>query len=127
MLSSCRAVTTLPVSDLAAVRPFYEDVLGLDVAEEMPDGSVLYACGGDTALLVFVSSGSASGTHTQVSFECDDIEAEVADLRGRGVVFEEYDLPGFRTEKGIAELDGERGAWFHDPAGNLLAVAQRTD
>jgi catechol 2,3-dioxygenase-like lactoylglutathione lyase family enzyme len=125
MLDSCRAVATLPVSDMAAVRPFYEHVLGLHVDQEEPDGSVLYRCADGTAVLVFVSSGSASGTHTQVSFDCDDIDALVADLRGRGVQFEEYDLPGLRTEKGIAEIEGERAAWFHDPAGNLLAIAQR--
>jgi catechol 2,3-dioxygenase-like lactoylglutathione lyase family enzyme len=125
MLSSCRAVAALPVSDLAAVRPFYEDVLGLVVDEEQPDASVLYQCGADTALLVFVSSGSASGTHTQASFECGDIDSLVAELRGRGAVFEEYDQPGLRTEQGIADMDGERGAWFRDPAGNLLAIWQR--
>ena len=48
------------------------------------------------------------------------------DLRQRGVVFEEYDFPGLKTENGIAALDGERAAWFVDSEGNILAVSQLT-
>jgi hypothetical protein len=48
----------------------------------------------------------------------------VADLRGKGVTFEEYDLPGVKTVNGIAELGGTRGAWFKDPEGNILSVVQ---
>ena len=68
------------------------------------------------------SGGAASGSHTQVAFAVVDIEATVAELRRRGVVFEEYESP--RTENGIARMPVGRGAWFRDPAGNLLAVAQ---
>jgi hypothetical protein len=81
------------------------------------------------------SAGAASGDHTQMAFEVDDIEATVRDLRGRGVTFEEYDLlPGLTTVAGIEEVEGnypskgavgERAAWFHDNEGNLLAVGQR--
>jgi catechol 2,3-dioxygenase-like lactoylglutathione lyase family enzyme len=53
-----------------------------------------------------------------------DVEAAVADLRAKGVTFEEYDLPGVKTVNGIAELGGTRGAWFKDPEGNILSVVQ---
>jgi len=67
-----------------------------------------------------------------MSLEVEDIEATVAALRARGVVFEEYDAPGFRTRNGIADIDGnypskgvgERGAWFKDTEGNLLSLGQ---
>jgi hypothetical protein len=48
-------------------------------------------------------------------------------LKENGVVFEEYDMPGFKTVDGIAEIDGERGAWFKDSEGNLLAIGERVD
>jgi hypothetical protein len=58
----------------------------------------------------------------------------VAELRSRGVVFEEYDIPGMKTVDGIAEIEGnypskgtgERGVWFHDSEGNLLGIGQPT-
>jgi hypothetical protein len=63
----------------------------------------------------------------------EDLEAAVAELRARGVVFEEYDMPGLRTVDGIADIEGnypskgatgERGAWFRDSEGNMLGVGQ---
>jgi hypothetical protein len=73
-----------------------------------------------------------SGDHTQMGWEADDIEAAVRELRARGVVFEEYDLPGLRTVEGIADIAGnypskgrgERGAWFRDSEGNMLGIGQ---
>jgi hypothetical protein len=53
-----------------------------------------------------------------------DVEAVVADLRSKGVTFEDYDLPGVKTADGIAELGGFRGAWFKDPEGNILSVVE---
>lgn len=127
MLSDCRIAACIPVQQLDRARPFYENKLGLKVLEDREDG-VVYEGAGGTELLVFPSSGVASGTHTQVSFECDDVDAEVAELRSRGVTFEQYDLPGFKTDaNGVAEIEGVRGAWFKDPEGNLLALGQRTN
>ena len=67
-----------------------------------------------------------------MSWEVDDIEATLAALRARGVVFEEYDAPGLKTMNGVADIQGnypskgigERGAWFRDSEGNLLSVGQ---
>ena len=81
---------------------------------------------------MFQSAGRASGEHTQIAFEVDDLESIVAELRRRGVVFEEVDVPGLRTVDGIADIEGnypskgvgERGAWFRDSEGNLLGVGQ---
>jgi catechol 2,3-dioxygenase-like lactoylglutathione lyase family enzyme len=126
MLSECRAVATIPVSDLARVRSFYLATLGLKLLEERRD-ELSVECADGTSFSVFVSQGRTSGTHTQLSFICRDIDAEVADLRARGVQFEELDMPGVEGKDGIYELDGERGAWFRDPEGNLLAVGERRD
>ncbi len=131
MLKSGAVATRIPARDLERARAFYADKLGLEPSEERP-GGLLYRCArGEFAL--FQSAGAPSGSHTQMSWDVDDIDAAVAQLKGRGVVFEEYDLPGLTTVGGIAEVSGnypskggigERGAWFKDSEGNLLAIGQ---
>lgn len=75
-------------------------------------------------LFVYPSQGTARGTHTQAGWLTSNIEAEVADLQSRGVVFEEYDLPGLKTVNGIATVGSDKTAWFKDSEGNLLVVVQ---
>src|SRR5687768_7537956 len=130
MLEDGKVAARIPVRDLQRARTFYAEKLGLEPSEERP-GGLLYRCGsGEFAL--FESAGAASGDHTQMGWEVEDIEATVTDLRSRGVVFEEYDLPGLTTVDGIADIEGnyaskgtgEQGAWFHDSEGNLLGIGQ---
>jgi catechol 2,3-dioxygenase-like lactoylglutathione lyase family enzyme len=131
VLKDGSVATRLPATDLRRARAFYAQKLGLEPAEERP-GGLLYRCA-HGAFALFESPGAASGSHTQMGFEVDDIEATVAELRRRGVVFEEYDLPGLTTVDGIAEVAGnypskggvgERAAWFRDSEGNLLGIGQ---
>ncbi|WP_051814294.1 VOC family protein [Streptomyces iakyrus] len=126
-----RVATRLPAQDLERARRFYSEKLGLDPVDERP-GGLLYRCGG-AEFVLFRSTGSSPGTFTQMALEVEDIEAAVAELKRRGVVFEEVDAPGFRTRGGIAEIEGnypskgargERGAWFRDSEGNLLGVGE---
>ena len=128
MLEDSKVAARIPVQDLQQAKSFYAEKLGLEPSEERP-GGLLYHCGkGEFAL--FESAGAASGDHTQMAWEVEDIEATVERLRARGVVFEEYDLPGLRTVNGIAEVrDSEgnlfgKGAWFRDSEGNLLGIGQ---
>jgi catechol 2,3-dioxygenase-like lactoylglutathione lyase family enzyme len=118
------AAATLPVADLARAKDFYENTLGFKAEEENPAG-VLYRVGES---LVFVYSSQFAGTNqaTAATLEVEDLDATVGELRRRGVAFEEYDMPGLKTEDGIAEMEGERGAWFKDPDGNIIAVAMQT-
>ncbi len=120
--SATRGYATIPAQDLARAKAYYEEKLGLKPSEEGPDGLTYDVAG--TKFLLFESRGKASGDHTQFGWEVADIDAAVTQLRANGVVFEEYDMPGFKTVDGIAEIDGERGAWFKDSEGNLLAVAE---
>ncbi|WP_405608101.1 VOC family protein [Streptomyces sp. NBC_00076] len=131
LLARGRVATRLPAQNLDRARRFYYEQLGLEPVDERP-GGLLYRCGG-TDFALFESTGSSTGAFTQMGWEVDDIETIVAELKRRGVVFEEVDLPGFRTEDGIAEIDGnypskgargERAAWFRDSEGNLLGIGE---
>jgi catechol 2,3-dioxygenase-like lactoylglutathione lyase family enzyme len=114
---------TIPTTDLAKARRFYEDVLGLDVAREHPAGVAFRT--GQTYLELYPARAAGTAQHTLGSFEVDDIETAVAALRDRGVTFEEYDLPQLKTVNGIAELPGGvKVAWFKDPEGNILGIVQ---
>jgi catechol 2,3-dioxygenase-like lactoylglutathione lyase family enzyme len=131
-LATSQAIAKLPAQDLDRARAFYRDQLGLEPVEER-DGGLRYCCGAGE-FHVFLSSGAASGTATQLGFEVEDIEAAVAELRERGVIFEEFDVPGFELVDGIVAVgdnypskgSGERGTWFRDSEGNLLALGQPT-
>jgi catechol 2,3-dioxygenase-like lactoylglutathione lyase family enzyme len=130
-LSDSKVATRLPAQDLHRARRFYAERLGLEPADERP-GGLLYRVGsGEFAL--FLSAGRPSGAHTQMGFEVDDIEATIAELKARGVAFEDYDAPGLRTRDGVADIEGnypskdargERGAWFRDSEGNLIGIGQ---
>jgi catechol 2,3-dioxygenase-like lactoylglutathione lyase family enzyme len=124
-LADSNVSATIPAQDMDRARSYYADKLGLKPAEERPEG-LRYRCGTGEFLL-FPSSGKASGAHTQVGWDVDDLEATMAELRANGVVFEEYDQPGFKSVNGIVEIEGERGAWFKDSEGNLLALGERID
>jgi predicted enzyme related to lactoylglutathione lyase len=124
MLSERRAHTTLPSSDVDALRPFYEEVLGFTPFAERP-GAVLYQAGAGTIFAISRTGVPSSGSHTQMAFTVDDIDAEVADLQRRGVTFEAYETP--KTQGGIATIGAGRAAWFKDPQQNLLAVIQFHD
>jgi catechol 2,3-dioxygenase-like lactoylglutathione lyase family enzyme len=130
-LARGRVSARLPARDLDRARAFYRDKLGMEPAEERP-GGLRYEAGGGTTVVLFRSTGVASGDHTQMAWEVDDLDTVVADLRARGVTFEDVDLPGLRTSDGIALVEGnypsagtaERAAWFRDSEGNLIGIGQ---
>ena len=114
-----------PAQDVARARQFYEQKLGLKPNEVQPDGSARYQVGSAT-FLVFKSMGKATGDHTQMGLEVEDVSSAVSQLSNAGVKFEEYDYPDFKTENGVVELpDGSKGAWFKDTEGNLVSILQR--
>jgi catechol 2,3-dioxygenase-like lactoylglutathione lyase family enzyme len=117
-------VAALPAQDFERAKSFYTDKLGLSTFQET-DEEARYRVG-QVEFIVFPSTGKASGDHTQMAFEVEDLQSAVTALRDIGVVFEEYDMPGFKSVGGIVELEGEKGAWFKDSEGNLLAIAERT-
>jgi catechol 2,3-dioxygenase-like lactoylglutathione lyase family enzyme len=130
-LAESSVASRIPVQDLSRARAFYAEKLGLEPAEERP-GGLRYRCGNGEFSL-FESAGAATGDHTQMAWQVDDLERTVAELRQRGLTFEEYDGPGLTTVNGIAEVEGnypskggigEKAAWFKDSEGNLLGIGQ---
>jgi catechol 2,3-dioxygenase-like lactoylglutathione lyase family enzyme len=131
VLDRARVASRLPAQDLDRARRFYAEKLGLEPVDERP-GGLLYRCASGEFSL-FESAGASPGTFTQMAFEVDDLEAVVAELRSRGVVFEEYDFPGLRTVDGLADVEGnypskgargERAAGCRDSEGNMLGIGQ---
>ena len=123
MLSEYPIHAALPATDLERAKRFYAEKLGLTPESEGPDG-LFYRCGGGTRFLIFPSGGAASGTHTQMTWNTPAIEATVAELKARGVVFEEYNTPVVKTFNSVATLGQSKGAWFQDSEGNMLALGQ---
>jgi catechol 2,3-dioxygenase-like lactoylglutathione lyase family enzyme len=124
MLRDAHAYATLPTQDMDRLRRFYEDVLGLRVRSERPAG-IFYQTGEGTFFAITRSSGRASGSHTQLGFAVTDLESSVAELRNRGVIFEEYENP--KTVNGIARMPAGNAAWFRDPDGNLIGMIEFDD
>jgi catechol 2,3-dioxygenase-like lactoylglutathione lyase family enzyme len=131
-LTSAHVVAKLPAQDLDRARRFYRDRMGLEPVEER-QGGLRYVCG-TTEFHVFLSSGAASGASTQLGFEVEDLDTVVADLRSRGLEFERFDIANFEVQDDIVVVpdnypskgSGERGAFFRDSEGNLLALGQAT-
>jgi catechol 2,3-dioxygenase-like lactoylglutathione lyase family enzyme len=123
MLTDARITAVVPTTDLARAREFYGQTLGLEEAGGADSrGEVLFRCGAATTLQVYQRGSAGDADHTLATWEVEDVPAAVEELRGRGVRFEDYDLPEFRTEGGIA-TDGEfQAAWFRDPDGNILCI-----
>ena len=124
MLKDAPITPYVPVADVARARRFYEGTLGLVPKEEYA-GGVIYECGRGTVFFMYPSPGAGTSKASDAFWTVDDVEAEVAELKSRGVVFEEYDMQGLKTKNSIATGGGAKTAWFKDSEGNILAVSQR--
>jgi catechol 2,3-dioxygenase-like lactoylglutathione lyase family enzyme len=124
MLSTSQIVAYVPVSDLPRARKFYEEKLGFRPMDTNEAG-VMYEAGKGSRFFAYKSAGAGTNKASTAFWDVPNLEAEMADLRKRGVVFEEYDAPGFKTVNGVATGDGAKTAWFKDTEGNILAVSQR--
>ena len=123
MLTSAPIMAIVPTTDLARAKAFYGQLLGLaDANVPTPGPQVVYRCGGNTLLEVYERPTAGDAQHTLASWEVSDLRAAVDQLRNRGVRFEEYDLPGVKTEDGISATGDLREAWFRDPDGNILRI-----
>lgn len=120
MLGQATVAATVAVNDLALAREFYEDQLGLTELDENM-GGVTYGSG-DGKLFVYQSEYAGTNKATAASWSVVDIDTVVEDLKSRGVVFEQYDMPGMTREGDIHTMGPMKAAWFKDPSGNILNV-----
>jgi catechol 2,3-dioxygenase-like lactoylglutathione lyase family enzyme len=124
MLIDNQMIPTIPVSDLARARAWYQGKLGLTPVNEVPGQALAYRTPAGQSLLLFISDDAGAVEHQLAAWRVDDVAAEVTELRGRGVRFEEYDEPDVRTVDGIAATPVGRAAWFKDSEGNVLTISQ---
>ena len=117
-----KAFPVLAADDLARAKAFYAEKLGLDIMMESEEG-VFFQLKDGSGLLVYPHKGTRA-TNTAAGFWVDDLAAEMTELKGRGVKFEDYDQPGLKTVDGVVEADGFKSAWFLDTEGNILSVGQ---
>jgi predicted enzyme related to lactoylglutathione lyase len=123
MLSNAPIRAYIPASNIARARKFYELTIGLKPREEYA-GGVIYECGGAEAFL-YPTPNAGTSKASQAYWSVTDVEAEVTELKSRGLKFEEYNMPGMPMKNSIATAGGAKTAWFKDTEGNILAIGQR--
>ena len=121
MLGSVNVQPMLPVKDLREAERFYDQTLGLQRVHAEPDVAVTYRSG-NTTLNVYKSEYAGTNQGTAAVWEVDDLDATVDELKGKGVAFEHYDMPGLELDGDIHRADDFGVAWFKDPAGNILSL-----
>ena len=125
MLGKADALPMIAVKDIDRARKFYEDTLGLETKEAM-GGEVLEVTSGDTVINVYRSEYAGTNKATALTFDVDDIEAEVRELKDKGVFFEQYDMPGLEKRGDLYVAEGMKTTWFKDPDGNILSLFEGT-
>ena len=125
MLAANKISAVVCSTDLVRSQEFYEQKVGLTLSPETIKNHLLFECGGGTTLLVYGRGTPNLADHTQVRFWTADVAADVRELGERGILFEEYDFPTFKTVDHIVTSPGiGRSAWFKDPDGNTIALFQ---
>ena len=123
MLDQGTVTANIPAADLARARAFYAEKLGLIPSHEMEGIMLLYRTAAGSAFSVYQTEYAGQAGHTIAQWHVDDVDAEVRDLKGKGVTFEHYDMPGVDWNDDVASM-GEVGkaAWFKDSENNVLCI-----
>jgi catechol 2,3-dioxygenase-like lactoylglutathione lyase family enzyme len=123
MLDQGTVTANIPAADLARARDFYADKLGLTPAQEMDGVMLLYRTAGGSAFSVYQTEYAGQAGHTIAQWHVADVDAEVRDLKSKGLAFEHYDLPGVDWDDDVATLGGMgKAAWFRDSEDNILCI-----
>ena len=123
MLQNSPMYAYIPAKDVSRARKFYEGTLGFKVKAETA-GGVVYAFGNGTSCFLYPTPNAGTSKASQAFWQVEDVEQEVAELKERGVKFEDFGVPGVKSGDGIVTAGGARAAWFKDTEGNILAVIQ---
>jgi predicted enzyme related to lactoylglutathione lyase len=123
MLQQSPMYAYLPAQDVPRARRFYEQTLGFKPGRETA-GGVTYEFGDHTACFLYPTPNAGTSKASQAFWQVQDIEREVAELKARGVKFEDYDMDGEKSPSGVVTVGGAKAAWFKDTEGNILAIVQ---
>lgn len=126
MLKDTPLWAVVSVKDLGQAKKFYGETLGLAIMNEEMPGGLLFTCGEGTGLVVYEKPNMTPSNNTLAGWNVKDLEAEMTELRAKGLTFEEYDIPemGLKTENGIATMEGSKSCWFKDADGNIFSINQ---
>jgi predicted enzyme related to lactoylglutathione lyase len=113
----------IPAQDVPRARAFYEQKLGFEPKMEI-NGGVVYEFAKGTACFLYASPNAGTSKASQAFWDVADVEREVAELKARGVVFENYGMPGEKSPSGVVTAGGAKAAWFKDSEGNIMAIIQ---
>lgn len=122
MLGNSDATPMIAVRDLDRARRFYEETLGLSEVDDFGEGFMLKS--GGTNVSIYRSEFAGTNQATALTFDVDDISAEVRGLKDKGVTFEHYELEGLTADGDIYRGEGMKTAWFKDPDGNILSLVE---
>ncbi len=123
MLQQCPMFAYIPAQDVTRARRFYEEKVGLRPAQEIA-GGVAYRFADGTACFLYPTPNAGTSKASQAFWQVPDVEREVAELKARGVVFENYEMPGTKSPSGVVTAGGAKAAWFKDSEGNIMALIQ---
>jgi len=123
MLQDFPMYAYIPAKDLARARQFYEAKVGLRPGQET-NGGVVYESAGGTACFLYPTPNAGTSQASQAFWSVQDVDGLVRKLKARGVVFEDYDMPGERSAEGAITAGGAKAAWFKDSEGNILALVE---
>lgn len=123
MLQHAPMYAYIPARDVTRARRFYEEKVGLKPAREIA-GGVVYRFAGGTECFLYPTPNAGTSQASQAFWQVADVEGEVAELKARGVVFQEYDMPGRKSPSGVIEAGGAKAAWFKDSEGNIMALIE---
>ncbi len=123
MLQDAPMYAYIPAKDLARARRFYEEKVGLKPGQEI-NGGVVYEFGKGTACFLYTTPNAGTSQASQAFWSVADVDREIEALKARGVVFENYDIPGEKSAAGAITEGGAKAAWFKDSEGNIMALIQ---
>ena len=125
MLGDKDAAANIAVTNLERARKFYGDTLGLTHIGSEGQEVIIFKSG-NTLINVYQSQYAGTNKATAVTWVVgQDVEDFVQQLKAKGIAFEHYDMPGVTRNGDVHVADDMKVAWFKDPDGNILNIANR--
>lgn len=116
---------TVASSDLERSEKWYREKMGLE-PDQKDKGGFWIKFNGESWLHVYKTGSAGTAKNTVAGITVENIESVIDSLRSRGVEFEDYDMPGLKTENGLATFENSKAAWFKDPDGNTFELSEVT-